>query len=402
MNILVYATTFGADLWAFTHFVDQIPGVTIKVSLKHKERFLKEGIYQLYPLKAELVERTVFHWFRGISGFKPDVTISDTDFPLIKTSPNLLMLWHGFGWKGPNDEKEFRWLHRFLRYTWGSGKRSNPNFIWQCFGKWDFEHRTEVSGFHPDNCKILGAASHDYLAKSFDKAKAQPFYSFDVVNRPTVLIAPTWHYGEVFSHWGSDRDIFPDLIDQIVSKGGNVLLRLHDSFRFDESYRAFIDSLATGNDYVEVKYKDQNPDNFLDLQISDCLITNFSSIANLYYATGKPTIHVYPVKDQDEEYLLQTRRRFIGVKTEIIDAVKFIWKLPPEENGGLMARDLEELKAQIDLALNDPGICAEKSQDFLDTYMLGADGKNCQRIWEALQQMVYGEIRLAPTPEPSL
>ena len=233
----------------------------------------------------------------------------------------------------------------------------------------------------------MGAASHDILRSPLPKEKLQPFYPFDVVGRKTVLIAPTWHYGEVFAHWGSDKDLFEKLFNRLNDHNANIILRLHDSFRYDSSYIKFLYELVDKYPHVYLKFKDKNPDNLLDMMVSDTLITNFSSIANLYYATGRPTIHIYPVKSEDEEFLWR-KHTIIGLQKKAIDSVKYIWKLPPEEHGGLMATNFEMLLKQIDHVFMNPECCIEKSKNFLDKYMLGADGKNRDRIWESVQDMV--------------
>lgn len=389
MKVLFYASTFGADLLAFAQYLDKMPDVSTKVLLSDPEKFQQEGISKLIPLKAELIKKSLKNYFFKPGDFKPDITIMDNKVPLRAPSPNGLMLWHGFGWKGPNDVSEFRWLHNSIKAAWGSAMQPNPNFRWQCFGEWDFKHRTEVSGFHPDNCRILGAASHDVLRDPIPKEKIQPYYPFDVVNRKTVLIAPTWHYGEVFSHWGTDRELFEKLFNRIDEHDANVILRLHDSFRFDSKYIDFLEELVKNHPNTLLKFKDQNPDNLLDMMVSDTLITNYSSIANLYYATGRPTIHVYPVKSKDEDFQWRKHTAF-GTRKKTLDSVKYIWKLSPEENGGMMAMNFEMLLEQVDQALHDPDCCKDKAQDFLDKYMLGADGKNCERIWEAVQEQVNG------------
>jgi CDP-glycerol glycerophosphotransferase (TagB/SpsB family) len=265
----------------------------------------------------------------------------------------------------------------------------NKHFRWQCFGPWDFKHRTEVSGFHPANCRILGSASHDILREPIAKEKMQPYYPFDVVNKKTVLIAPTWHYGEIFSHWGRDRVLLEKLFNRIDNYDANVILRLHDSFRFDSKYIAFLEELVENHPNTYLKFKDKNPDNLLDMMVSDALITNYSSIANLYYATGRPTIHVYPVKSKDEDFLWR-KHTLLGVRKKTVESVKYIWKLPPEENGGLMALNFDMLLKQVDEALTDPDCCQDKAKAFLAKYMLGADGKNRERIWDAVQEQVSG------------
>ena len=387
MRVLIWATSFGADLWSFTRFLTRQPDTEVKVVMDDPDVFLRQGVAELFPLRAELVRRRPWHYALGVPGFRPDVTIMDNRTPLFRLSPKALMLWHGFGWKGPNDEKELWWLHRSLRRLWGDVRVPNPDFRWQCFGPWDFEHRTTVSGFHPENCRLLGAASHDDLRIRLDRALAQPYYPFDVAGKKTVLIAPTWHYGEVFAHWGTDADLFERLIARIGRHGANVILRLHDAYRFSKDYRAFLNGLARRHRHVLLKFKNEAPDNYLDLQVADVLVTNFSSIANLFYATRRPTLHVYPVKSADEAFMWR-QYTVAGVRTKTVEAARYIWKLPPEDNGGLLARSFEELLEHVDQSIEDPACCQGLAQDFLDRHMLGADGQSCRRTWNALAELV--------------
>lgn len=385
MNVLFWPTTYGADLWSLTRYLSENTDARIRVVMDEPESFLAQGVARLFPLRAGFESRRSY---RGTAGaFDPDVTIMDNRPPLRRTSPKALMLWHGFGWKGPNDEKELRWLHSGLRRTWGDAQKPNPDFRWQCFGPWDFEHRTRVSGFHPDNCLILGAASHDDLRKPFDRRLAQPYYPFDIVNRKTVLLAPTWHYGELFAHWGSDADLLEQLMNHFARRGANVILRLHDSYRISGSYRRFLRELSGRHAHVMLKFKDHDPDNYLDMQVSDMLLTNFSSIANLFYATGRPSIHIYPVRDADEEFMWR-RYTVAGVMKRKVSSARYIWKLPPEEHGGLLAMDFDELLVAIDQAFDDPACCEAPSRAFLEKYMLGADGHVCERSWQALTDLV--------------
>jgi hypothetical protein len=393
MKLLVWATTFGADLWSLTRFLaeHQRSGeeeLDVRVVLVHGDPkiFYREGIARLFPIDIPVVRRRGLHNFVGLPGFAPDITILDNRMPLIASSPKGFVLWHGFGWKGPNDRKEFRVLHAQLRRAFGDPFVPNPRFRWACFGPWDFAHRTEVSGFHPQNCRIVGAASHDDLREPFDKAQAQPFYPFDIVGRPTVMLAPTWHYGETFQHWGTESDLFERLLTHLQRRGVNLILRLHDSYRFEPAYRTFLTDLARRHRHVMLKFRDKNPDNFLDLQIADVLVTNFSSIASLYYATLRPTLHIYPVRDADEAFTQRTCTMFGMRKTEVTSA-RFIWKLSPLDHGGLLAFDFDTLMVQLDQALDDPRCCREQASAFLDRHMLGADGRNRERILAALREL---------------
>lgn len=388
MKVLIWATTFGADLWSFTRYLDRQPGIQVKVVMKNTASFASEPITKLFPLRAEIVERTAATQAFGISGYHPDVTVFDNEVPAPGKSPAGFALWHGFGWKGPNDLREMRPLYWQIRLAWGDPTKPNPRFRWQCFGPRDFEHRTKTAGISPENCRILGAASHDDLRTPIPKEQLQPFYPFDVVSKPTVLLAPTWHYGEVFAHWGGDAVVLERLLQVLRDRDANVILRLHDSFRFDASYTAFLQQLSERHPHVTLKFKDRNPDNLLDLQVADVLVTNFSSIANLYYATGRPTVHVYPVRSADEEFVWR-KRTWLGMLERRVAKARYIWKFPPEDNGGLLAHDPDELVQQVLQALDDPSCCQARAREFLDSQMLGADGKNCERISAALRELVH-------------
>lgn len=387
MKILIYATTFGADLLSLSQFLSKQKSVEVKVLMKDVERFRKEGISKLWNLDIPLFESNKLNMLKGVNGFVPDITIMDNNIPLRALSPKALVLWHGYGWKGPNDEEEFKWIHRNIRVSWGDMKTPNPNIKWQCFGEIDYKHRTKVSGFHPENCEVLGSASHDYLLKPVPKKDLQPFYPFDIVNKKTVLIAPTWHYGEVFSHWGDDDTLFNKVLKELESRDVNAILRLHDSYRFDHHYIEFFQNLEEKYPNVMLKFKDTNPDNFLDLQVADVLVTNFSSIANLFYATKRPSVHIYPVKNEDESFMWRNKT-ILGIRKKMVDSVKFIWKYPPEDNGGLLSRSFEEMLDQIIYSLENPECCVQSSQKYLDKHMIGADGQNCERIWNTIQDLV--------------
>jgi hypothetical protein len=387
LPVLVWATTLGADLWSLTRYLDARPDVDLRVVMRDVATFRAQPVARLFPISAPLLERRPWHHLLGTLGFVPAVTVMDNWIPKRAPSATGFVLWHGFGWKGPNDREEFGPLHRNIERCWGDPLQPNRAFRWGCFGPSDFEHRTEVSGFHPDNCRIVGAASHDDLRQPFDRAAVADAYPFDIMRRKTVLFAPTWHYGEVFAHWGRDAELFDRLLGRIEAMGANTIVRLHDSFRFDPEYRASLESLVRRHRHVLLEYKDRAPDNYVAMQVADVLITNFSSIANLFYATQRPTIHVYPVRAEDEAFVWRTYegRR---IRTRTIDSARYVWKFPPERNGGLLARSFDELLSSLEQALEDPSCCESRCRAFLRDHMLGADGRNCERIHDALRELV--------------
>jgi len=121
-------------------------------------------------------------------------------------------------------------------------------------------------------------------------------------------------------------------------------------------------------------------------------LTNYSAIAAMFYPTLRPTIHIYPVRSADEAFFLETceggrlSRREIG-------SARFVWKMPPEEHGGLLARAFEQLLEQVDRALADPHCCEAQARSFLERHMTPPDGGNCERIFEAMQQLAAGARR---------
>jgi len=184
---------------------------------------------------------------------------------------------------------------------------------------------------------------------------------------------------------GGDGELFGSLLTKIGEQGANIILRLHDSYRYTRDYIVVLKKLVAEHDNVLLKFKNSSPDNFLDMQVADGLITNFSSIANLYYGTRKPTIHIYPVADEDQEFMWR-RYTPIGIYKKKVESVRFIWKLSPEENGGLVARSFSQLLWQVEQLITEPQCCCQKVDDFLDKHMIGADGRNCERIWDVLTE----------------
>jgi len=384
LKISVWASTLGADLLTLCRFLDKREDIRLTTFVENPERFKMEAGWRLDPLMSPVFQKgfsAYLHAFRHYG----DITIVDNGVPFFKTSPKLFVLWHGFGWKGPDDRNTFAFMQSRILRWWGDPSRPNPDFRWQCFGEWDRRFRSEVSDFHSKNLVVLGSAFHDEIIKPLDKKKVADFYPFDLMNRKTVLLAPTWHYRGVFGQWGEEWDLFKKFIDFLIKKKANLILRMHDRWRYDKSYVRQIDRLSRENPHVMIKFKDQYQDNTVDLRLADVLITNFSSVANLFYATGRPTVHLYPVANPDAPYRMP--RMWGGVLTEKkLPTARSMWKLPLEENGGLVANSETELLSHVEKALNDPDCCKEMSRAFLKKYMLEPDGKNCKRILLELQQ----------------
>jgi hypothetical protein len=385
VRVCFWTTTFQADVSALARYMDKDERFEPLIVLENKGGFLREPIQELLPVTGVLLDKGAPDTVRRARDFAPHVTVVDNQFPPKRLSPKLFVLWHGFGWKGPNDRKEFAKKHRHVRRLSGhSSMEPNPDFIWQCFGPTDLEHRHAVSGFARENLRSLGAASTDELVRGvISREQALLHYPTLAGAERVALIALTWHYGRALSHWGQDLELFVRLFDHLAARRCAPIVRLHDRKRYEPAYLRELEGLTARYPQAIVKFKDEARDSLLDLVVADFMISNFSSILNYYYATRKPSIHIYPVAAANEAFLWRRWKRG-RVRIQTVPSADYVWKLPPEENGGLLVRSFDELLAATDRALADPLCCQEASDRFIDRHMAPVDGKTCERICQTI------------------
>lgn len=385
LRVCFWTTSFGPDQLALAWDLDERDDVEVRVAVSAPAAVVREPSLTRRPLRHPLLDKKLAGMW-ALRRFAPDVVVVDNGVPWLPLAPAGFVHWHGYGWKGPNDVPEMRHRYLSLAVHWGSPLRPTARLRWACFGPQDLEHRTRVGRLHPFLCRSIGATSHDLLRQQVDRDQLQAAYPVDVVGRPNLLVAPTWHYEGVLGHWGDEEVLLDELVRRVRRHGGNVIFRLHDRWRMSEAVLSIVERLAHRWDNVVLKYKNEHPDGLTDLLVADALVTNMSSIANLFYATRRPTIHVFPVDDEAAPF--EWRRLSVGgVRTDRVESVREIWKLRPEINGGLMAHDQPELLELIDRALEDPSCCEERAAAFLDEYMLGADGEVCERAYGCLQEL---------------
>jgi hypothetical protein len=217
----------------------------------------------------------------------------------------------------------------------------------------------------------------------------QDAYTIDLA-RPTLLLALTWHHGGAFGHWGDEAELLCRLFAHIEKRGANLLVRLHDRHRYEPAYLELLAHVSRGRPHVQLKFKSDAPDSFVDLLISHTMLSNYSSMLNAFYYTGRPTVHIDPGTRGPGYY----RRWSWGkLRKRRVDDTACLWKLDPGEVGGLRAQSLPDLLAAIDQALADPHCCTERARLFCDRYITGVDGHTCERIERTLAQW------LRETPE---
>lgn len=391
LRVCFWTTTLQADVLTLARHLTDDPRFEVLVVAEDVAAFLKEPVQAVRPLTCALLDKDDPKVIAKARAFQADVTVVDNHFPPKKLSPLLFVLWHGFGWKGPNDVKEFANVHRSVkRLTGGSSMKPNPRFLWQCFGPTDLEHRHGVSGFARENLASLGSAfTDDLITPLISQAEARAHYPALQSSSKVVLVALTWHYGRAFAHWGEDLELFERLLDASAARGAGVILRMHDRRRFDPEYLAALKALVDDREGVIMKFKDEDRDSLLDLSVSDVMISNYSSILNYFYATKRPSVHVYPVSSASEAFLWRTWKRG-KVRIKEVPSADYVWKLPPEENGGLLARDFEALIVALHRALDEPDCAAEIAARFMTRHMAPVDGQTSARIAEALLKFADG------------
>ena len=390
-KVCFWATTFQSDIHSFAMHLDKHPDYDIIIAMERPENFRKDGVQQLLPINARILDAGKYTTLAKLKLFRPEALITDNHFPPIGLGKNLLVLWHGFGWRMDNLSGEFEHVHNNIKRLVGSSKESNPNFIWQCYGPGDLKYRYKISGFHPDNLQVFGSAQADDIRNvKIRKEDVAQFYSIDILTRPTVMLGFTWHHGKVLSHWGEDTELYRELFAFAEEIGVNLIIRMHDSFRYDASYIKELEDLVKGNDNVMLKFKDTYQDNLIDILISDVMVSNYSSIINRFYLTGKPSIHIYPVREGKEK----TIWRHLGDDGELVeDKVSedtYGWKFPPDMIGGFMVDTMDELKEKIRYSLEHPECCKDKSEAFIRDHMGGLEGQVCERIEKSLRKMING------------
>lgn len=385
MRICFWSTSFQADNQALAYYLAASSAFDVLVATESPELYAAEAIHKLVRFEGRFIDRKGPGVRQEIERFTPDLVIVDNHLPGFDVANRMLVLWHGFGWRFD----DLMQMKRELKRSVGDVTRPNPRFRWQAFGEWDRRYRIEHTGLAPENVIALGSAYSDWLlpdtpfSRSGARSGVQSHYSLDL-SRPVILLALTWHHGGSLGHWGPERDLLARLIDHVESRGAGLLVRMHDRPRYESDYVSMIEELVLGRSTVQLKFKSQSPDSFVDLLISDLMISNYSSILNAFYCTGRPSLHIDPADAGGDLFLRKWKGGRLR-KTRIKDPSQ-LWKLHPDEIGGLRCRSFDELLQSIDRALAEPTLCEAASASFLERYISSASGRSCERIAEYLSR----------------
>ncbi|MCD6500283.1 MAG: hypothetical protein J7M25_18460 [Deltaproteobacteria bacterium] len=390
MKVCFWTTTLQADILSLAYQIEQSGRHESIIVTPDPDPFFSEPLAQAMPLHAPVLRRKAFGTNARVRRFRPDVIVADNHLPPRGLSERLAYFWHGLGWRvrGPDGLAQF---HKKASILVGDVREPNPNFMAQCYGPADHKSRIEDWGIAPQNCRILGMAYSDLILNPpYSKENLAPFYSIDILNRPTVLLSLTWAFGRTLQRFGNDIETIDRLFSSVEARGGNVLFCLHDRFRYDKKYLVALHAVAARHEHVQIKHKDEHPDNLADLIVADVMISNYSSFINFFYPTERPSIHIFPVIETEDGYQMHQYRRG-KVRPWNVSHNDPFWMIPPEDTGGLVVHDEPELMAALDRALAEPDCCQQTSRSWIDRYVEGMDKTTCARIEAALEALVAGE-----------
>ncbi|HEY6881838.1 MAG TPA: CDP-glycerol glycerophosphotransferase family protein [Polyangiales bacterium] len=402
MKLCFWSSTFQSDSHALAeHLARQ--GHDVTIILPSPGDFLREAVHELVPLNARVLDRSARSTDELLRRERFDVTIVDNHLPLSLSSERLFVLWHGFGWR----VDDLTTMRSELQGLVGDVTRENPRFRWQAIGDWDREYRLYHSQLADENVVALGSPFADWLRREsplrqrFDKRSLQRAYAIDL-DKPVVLLALTWHHGGSFGHWGDEELLLQRLVQHIASRGASTLVRMHDRHRYRAAYLDVIGRVAQrAGASMMLKWKNSSPDTLLDLLVSDVCISNYSSLLNAFYFTERPSIHVDP---HDANRAVQvTYQMFLQVPVaRPVRAPEQMWKLSPDQHGGLRAQSFDALIAQVDRALADPDCCRTQARSFLQNYVTAPDGRSCARTEKFLEAWVASGERERGTASHAL
>ena len=269
---------------------------------------------------------------------------------LLLTSMKFVDVWHGIPYKG-FDADTFKHLHKHDQ-VWVSSEHMRDIYEQQY-------------GFSKEQLKVTGYGRVDRLFLG-DYKKDEILSRFELKNRRTVLVAPTWAQDQ------KGRSITPfdasikDFFDVLEAAGR----KLDSTIIFRAHLNSGDDINTDDYEYVRVMPYAKYPLAEEFLYIADVLVTDWSSIAFDYLALRRPTI-------------------FLDVPAPFAKG----FTLGPEHRFGEVVGSLEELKASIEWCVDNPDEFNSKySKNMEETIKVAygdtLDGRATERYLKNLEELL--------------
>ena len=356
MRILVWATHPQFDIMTFASYLDRVAGVELLVVTRHLAAFLSQPFARVRPFSAPVLDCDDPDVTERLRGFAADVAIMDNRLPPIGSAPRLVNIGHGLGWKNPGAADLWVYHQGKARFTGLDPRQPNPHLLVLCYGETDFHWRTAKWGLHPANCRKIGMPFGDLLLDPpYGREQLQRDYRIDL-RKKTVLLNITWHYGGVFAQptgvlptlkrWfgrppAADFDFVERLAQAVTARDANILFCLHDRRRYTPAVRRAFETIAARHCNIELKYRDERPDNLADLLIADVMISNYSSFITPFYLLKRPAIHIRPVK-RDGTRFRYAMMTFAGLWSRTASVDNEAYMMDIDDTGGPIVDTVEQ------------------------------------------------------------
>jgi hypothetical protein len=403
MRVLIWATHLQTDILALAAWLDRRDDIALMIVTPGAARFSETRIARALKFRAALLDRRDSATLQKARAFVADVVVADNHVPPPGTAPRLFYMWHGLGWKARSRLDLQIFYHQVKQLTGIDPRLPNPNFKAQCYGPSDRAWRIDDWQLPPESCVEIGMAFSDLLlAPPYAREQAAAGYKLDVRRRRTVLMAITWHYGGVFavrpSLWRTLLSLFgrtpinrkdvaflARMIEAVEERHANLLICLHDRRRYDPTFLRMLEQLAEASGFVELRFKDEHPDNMSDLLVADVMISNLSSFLAYFYLLRRPAIHILPgggMRGLERAMMLFSRIR-LRRRFRDDDA----WMLDPRDTGGPIVGDTDEAVDVVVAALDDPTAGRAATDRWLARHLPRVDGGTCKRFEAELRAL---------------
>lgn len=391
-RIMIWATHLQTDILALAAHLDACPDVALLIVAADAVAFRRTPVAAALALAAPVLDRGDSDTLAQVRSFSADIVVADNHVPPKGVAPRLFYMWHGLGWKARSRLDLAVFYRQVKRLTGIDPRCPNPRFLAQCYGPTDRAWRSRNWNLPADACPEVGMAFAALLRDPpYSKDEIAANYAIDVIGRKTVLLAITWHSGDILRGGAADLDLVRTLIATTGQHGANLLVCFHDRQRYDAAFVADIERLIASLPHCELRFKSDYPDNLSDLLVADVMVSNLSSFLVYYYVLGRPAIHIVPERDKPIERVTMLFSRF-RIRRKI--TAEAAWMIDPADTGGVRVHDRRGAASAVVAALADPRDGGRASKDWLARHVPRSDCGASQRIKVCLEAMCSGTIPL--------
>lgn len=395
-RILIWATHLQTDILALTAHLDRCDDVELLIVTPNAAAFRRDLFHRLRPFAAPLIDRNDRDMPARVRAFRADVAIADNHIPPKGYAPRLFYMWHGLGWKARSKLDLRVFYHQVRRLTRYDPRKPNPRFRAQCYGPTDRAWRIGNWGLPESACVEIGMTFSDLiLDPPYDRAEIAKALRIDIMNRPTIALAITWHSGGIFAAEpardagipDADFDFLSEMVALAGRRGANLLICLHDRHRYFPKFIAMVEALAQDNAFVALRFKNEHPDNIVDLLAADVMISNYSSFISYFYLLGRPAIHLLPASGGDRVSRLALLFSRFPIRRRI--AAQEAWMLDPQDNGGLVVSNSRDAVAAAEAVLGPAKIHQpnDAARLWLAKHVRGIDGHTAERFKAEVEKL---------------